>query len=134
MVGDDDSLKDPVFRAMIRAGELDGEVYLATEIGSMKVVGVAVWFPPGKSLFATEEQRALGFDEFFEKLSPEIKKFLERYGIVLLHIVLRYPTLGQVRSCGGNSSRKRLAQQHATPFFIMEYTLIKTSGRLITGI
>ncbi|KAJ6630985.1 hypothetical protein B0H10DRAFT_2207371 [Mycena sp. CBHHK59/15] len=75
MVGDDDSLKGPVFRAMIRAGELDGEVYLATEIGSMKAVGVAVWFPPGKSLFATEEQRALGFDEFFEKLSPEIKNF-----------------------------------------------------------
>jgi hypothetical protein len=51
MVGGDESLKDPIFRAMIRAGELAGEVYFATDNDSHKVVGIAVWFPPGKSLF-----------------------------------------------------------------------------------
>ncbi|KAJ7178753.1 hypothetical protein C8R43DRAFT_974346 [Mycena crocata] len=75
MVGGDESLKDPIFRAMIRAGELDGEVYLATESESKQVVGIAMWFPPGKSLFETEEQRALGFDDFIKQLSPETKAF-----------------------------------------------------------
>ncbi|KAJ7914870.1 hypothetical protein B0H13DRAFT_2001438 [Mycena leptocephala] len=75
MVGGDESLKDPIFRAMIRAGELAGEVYFATDNDSHKVVGIAVWFPPGKSLFDSEEQRALGFDNFMETLSPETKLF-----------------------------------------------------------
>ncbi|KAJ6577323.1 hypothetical protein B0H19DRAFT_553612 [Mycena capillaripes] len=72
MVGGDESLKDPIFRAMIRAGELAGEVYFAIDNISNKVVGVAIWFPPGKSL---EEQRALGFDQFMGKLSPETRAF-----------------------------------------------------------
>ncbi|KAJ7454834.1 hypothetical protein FB451DRAFT_656051 [Mycena latifolia] len=74
MVGGDESLKDSIFRAMILAGELAGEVYLATD-SSNKVVAIAVWFPPGKSLFDSEEQRALGFDDFMKKLSPETKAF-----------------------------------------------------------
>lgn len=88
MVGGDEKLKDPIFRAMIRAAELEGEVYFATDSGN--VVAVAVWFPPGKSLFDSsvmffnlkpsnmsrrEEQRALGFDDFIKKLTPEIKAF-----------------------------------------------------------
>ncbi|KAF7330357.1 N-acetyltransferase domain-containing protein [Mycena venus] len=75
MVGGDESLKAAIWRAMIRAGLLDGEVYFATDDSSHKVVGVAVWFPPGKSLFDSEEQRALGFDDFMKKLSPETQEF-----------------------------------------------------------
>ncbi|KAJ7510317.1 hypothetical protein B0H11DRAFT_1958498 [Mycena galericulata] len=75
MVGGDESLKDPIFRAMIRAGELAGEVYLATDNSSGKVVAVAVWFPSGVSLFDSEEQRSLGFDDFMKKLSPDTKAF-----------------------------------------------------------
>ncbi|KAJ7039530.1 hypothetical protein C8F04DRAFT_1085594 [Mycena alexandri] len=75
MVGGDESLKDPIFRAMIRAGELAGEVYFATDDNTQQVVGVAVWFPPGKSLFESEGQRGLGFDDFMTKLSPETSAF-----------------------------------------------------------
>ncbi|KAJ6570246.1 hypothetical protein DFH09DRAFT_425251 [Mycena vulgaris] len=84
MVGGDESLKDPIFRAMILASELAGEIYLATDSTSDKVVAVALWFPPGKSLFDSEEQRALGFDEFMKKLSPETKAFWDTaYGPVV---------------------------------------------------
>jgi len=55
MVGGDESLKDPIFRAILRAGELAGEVYLATDNSSNKVVGVAVWFPPGRTLFDSSD-------------------------------------------------------------------------------
>ncbi|KAJ7116334.1 hypothetical protein C8R44DRAFT_792212 [Mycena epipterygia] len=75
MVGGDEKLKDPIFRAMIRAGETDGQVWLTTDSSSNKVVAVAVCFPPGKSLFDSEEQRALGFDDFMKQLSPETRAF-----------------------------------------------------------
>ncbi|KAJ7671663.1 hypothetical protein DFH06DRAFT_1366923 [Mycena polygramma] len=73
--GDNADLKGQIFRAMMRAGELDGEVYFAINNSSNQVVGVAVWFPPGKLLFDTKEQRALGFDDFMDQLSIETKKF-----------------------------------------------------------
>ncbi|KAJ7220011.1 hypothetical protein GGX14DRAFT_559824 [Mycena pura] len=77
MVGGVESLKDPIMRAILRAGELDGQVYLATDVTSQKVVGVAVWFPPGNMLFSTPQQRALGFDDFMKQLSPQTKSFWE---------------------------------------------------------
>ncbi|KAJ7352499.1 hypothetical protein DFH08DRAFT_859145 [Mycena albidolilacea] len=75
MVGGNESLKTLIWSAMIRAGLLAGEVYFAIDNSSKKVVGVAVWFPPGKSLFDSEEQRALGFDDFMQKLTPETQDF-----------------------------------------------------------
>ncbi|KAF8207231.1 acyl-CoA N-acyltransferase [Mycena galopus ATCC 62051] len=75
MVGGDEHLKALIWRAMIRAGLLAGEVYFAIDNSSHKVVGVAVWFPPGNSLFDSAEQRALGFDDFMQKLSPEAQEF-----------------------------------------------------------
>lgn len=53
MVGGDDTLKPFIFRAMLRAGELSGEIHLVTETNSDKMVAVAIGFPPGKSLFDT---------------------------------------------------------------------------------
>lgn len=70
MVGGDESLKDPIFRAMIRAGELAGEVYLATDNSSGKVVAVAVWFPPGISLFNSSD--------FFFVYSTSTHSFAEK--------------------------------------------------------
>ncbi|KAJ7844407.1 hypothetical protein B0H14DRAFT_2776814 [Mycena olivaceomarginata] len=75
MVGGNESLKALIWRAMIHASLLAGEVYFATDNSSHKVVGVALWFPPGKSLFDSEEQRALGFDDFMQKLTPETQDF-----------------------------------------------------------
>lgn len=52
MVGGDKKLADPLFRSMIRAGEVAGEIYIVTDIAN-KLVAIAVWFPPGTTLFAT---------------------------------------------------------------------------------
>jgi len=58
-----------LFRAMTRCCLIDGECYIATEVGTQKIVGTACWFPPGKQVWATDEIRqATGFDTFFGKL------------------------------------------------------------------
>ncbi len=52
MVGDDKNLMDPLFRSMIRAADLAGTIDFAYDVSdSDKIVGMAVWFGPGKSLF-----------------------------------------------------------------------------------
>jgi len=52
MVGGDETLKDALFRCMIRAAEVAGETYIVTDTTG-KLVAIAVWFPPGQTLFAT---------------------------------------------------------------------------------
>ncbi|KAJ6460370.1 hypothetical protein C8R47DRAFT_994075 [Mycena vitilis] len=93
--GDNADLKGQIFRAMMRAGELGGEVYFAIDDGSNQVVGVAVWFPPGKLLFDTEEQRTLGFDDLMNQLSIETKKFwAESYAPVVENFLADEKLLG----------------------------------------
>lgn len=42
-----------LFRAMTLCCLMDGECYIATEAATQKIVGTALWFPPGKKLWAT---------------------------------------------------------------------------------
>ncbi|KAJ7263745.1 hypothetical protein C8J57DRAFT_1070330, partial [Mycena rebaudengoi] len=77
VAGGDEILKGELFRAMIRAANIAGEIYVATDASSNKIVAFTLWFPPGTSLFDSEEQRALGFDEFMNKISPETQAFWE---------------------------------------------------------
>ncbi|KAK0454670.1 hypothetical protein EV421DRAFT_1896593 [Armillaria borealis] len=82
MVGDDKNLMDPLFRSMIRAADSAGTIDLACDVSdSDKIVGMAVWFGPGKSLFADAEQRELGLNEFMDKLSPETRQWWEKTAI-----------------------------------------------------
>jgi len=83
-----------LFRAMTRSCLIDGDCYVATEVTSRKIIGTALWFPPGKCMIATEDVRqSSGFYDFFSQLEPatkdwwindydaEVQKFLmERYG------------------------------------------------------
>ncbi|EPQ52571.1 hypothetical protein GLOTRDRAFT_46618, partial [Gloeophyllum trabeum ATCC 11539] len=71
LVGGDWSLHSPLFRAMIRASALEGEIYVVKDPESKVIVSSGFWFPPRRELFGTEDQRALGFNDFFSKLSPE---------------------------------------------------------------
>ncbi|TFK97258.1 acyl-CoA N-acyltransferase [Pterulicium gracile] len=62
---------------------IGGEVYVAEIDG--KVVGAASWFPPGKGLFDSDEQRARAAGPFMASLEPEVQKwwmeyFLPTYG------------------------------------------------------
>ncbi|TFY83145.1 hypothetical protein EWM64_g866 [Hericium alpestre] len=74
LVGGDQSLVDPLFRAMIRATTAGGEFYVVVN-HSEKILGLGLWFGPGEDLFSTEEQRKLGFNDFFGRLSPEAQKW-----------------------------------------------------------
>lgn len=74
LVGSNESLIPPMVRAMLRAGTLEGEYYIATdEAGTF--AGYAMWMPPGRDLFGTDAQRALGLNEFMGGLSDPTKEY-----------------------------------------------------------
>jgi hypothetical protein len=57
MTGGDHKLYDPLFRNMILAGALEGTLYFAmdnSDVGTLhemsRLVGVSVWFQPGRTL------------------------------------------------------------------------------------
>ncbi|KAG1847584.1 hypothetical protein F4604DRAFT_1726134 [Suillus subluteus] len=75
MTGGNKSLEGPLFRAMIRACQLAGRVYIATVIDTGAIAGLALWFPPGKVLWQNDAQRNLGFDQFLESLSPKTREW-----------------------------------------------------------
>ncbi|KAJ6448893.1 hypothetical protein C8R45DRAFT_1114959 [Mycena sanguinolenta] len=125
MVGGDEELKTQIWRAMIRAGLLAGEVYFALD-SSHKVLGVAVWFPPGKSLFDSEEQRTLGFDHFMQNLSPETQRFWAESYVPLVD-----KFLAEVLGPNGVRDSQYLNQLATDPSFQKKgiaTTLLKTFG------
>ncbi|KAF8996019.1 hypothetical protein BDQ17DRAFT_1310651, partial [Cyathus striatus] len=69
MTGGNKDLQRPLIKAMVHATALDGEIHIVS--ADNRIVSYCFWFPPGKDLFETEEQRALGYNDFFNKLSPE---------------------------------------------------------------
>ncbi|TFK42238.1 hypothetical protein BDQ12DRAFT_645786 [Crucibulum laeve] len=72
--GGDLSLVDPMARAILLAGAIDGEYYSATnEEGEL--VGFTMWMPPGQELFSTEEQRNLAAKIFMAQLSDGGKEY-----------------------------------------------------------
>ncbi|THU78140.1 hypothetical protein K435DRAFT_769655 [Dendrothele bispora CBS 962.96] len=75
--GGDMSLSEDMWRSMVRAGFHSGAVYVASGSPDFtEILSVGVWFGPGQVLYATEEQRALGFTEFFAKVAPEYQKWI----------------------------------------------------------
>ncbi|KAF5368093.1 hypothetical protein D9758_004418 [Tetrapyrgos nigripes] len=74
LVGGDWSLAEEFWTALTRAVLLEGHLYaIKNEEG--KIVSAGHWFPPGQGLFKTDVQRALGFNAFFKKLSPEFQEW-----------------------------------------------------------
>ncbi|EIM91772.1 uncharacterized protein STEHIDRAFT_37341, partial [Stereum hirsutum FP-91666 SS1] len=75
--GGDLSLSEVMWRSMVRAGFHSGAVYVASHSSDLTdIVSIGVWFGPGEVLYATEEQRALGFNEFFSKIAPEYQEWI----------------------------------------------------------
>ncbi|KAG1836221.1 hypothetical protein DFJ58DRAFT_735146 [Suillus subalutaceus] len=75
MTGGNKSLEGPLFRAMIRACQLAGRVYIATVNDTGAIAGLALWFPPGKVLWQNDAQRNLGFNQFLASLSPKTREW-----------------------------------------------------------
>ncbi|KIJ53314.1 hypothetical protein M422DRAFT_25717 [Sphaerobolus stellatus SS14] len=72
-LGRDWDLHSEFFRAIMRATVLEGRLYVVTlgPESEERIVSTASWFGNGVALFGSEEQRSLGFNDFFEKLSSE---------------------------------------------------------------
>jgi hypothetical protein len=50
--GNDPVATEALMRAVVAAGVMAGEVYVACDgRGDENIVGVAVWFPPGREMF-----------------------------------------------------------------------------------
>ncbi|TFK51041.1 hypothetical protein OE88DRAFT_206750 [Heliocybe sulcata] len=74
-VGGNHKLSPLFFRAMACATALDGEIYVVKDPTTSHIASFGLWFPPGKRLWATDEQKALGYNEFFSKLSQETQNW-----------------------------------------------------------
>ncbi|PCH35850.1 hypothetical protein WOLCODRAFT_140107 [Wolfiporia cocos MD-104 SS10] len=75
LCGGDARLVGPLARAMLCAGALAGELYIATDIGDEQPIGYTMWMPPGQELFSTPEQRALGLEAFMAALPEDGKEY-----------------------------------------------------------
>lgn len=78
--GGDAALPDALWRSMIKAGVHSGVLYVASttvlsgpEIRPDAIHSIGLWFPPGKLLYSTPEQRALGFTDLLARLAPEYR-------------------------------------------------------------
>ncbi|KAJ3717435.1 hypothetical protein C8R42DRAFT_179578 [Lentinula raphanica] len=82
--GNNPALDEPMWRAMVRAGFHSGTVYVATDdsidsnSNSNSIMSVGVWFGPGNVLYMTEDQRALGYTDFFRRVSPGCRDWMMR--------------------------------------------------------
>ncbi|PPQ94124.1 hypothetical protein CVT25_007918 [Psilocybe cyanescens] len=72
-IGGDWTLHAEYCRAQTRAVALEGELYVGLAEGSGLIVSTASWFPPGRSMFDSEAQKTLGYNQFLLKLTEETK-------------------------------------------------------------
>ncbi|KAF9041359.1 hypothetical protein BJ165DRAFT_1530091 [Panaeolus papilionaceus] len=86
LLGGDLSLSSLQLGANIRAAVIGGEVHVLSvgpEVDD--IVGVAIWYPPGTSDISdnlcSEEERAVGWNEFLEKLPTSLKDWWMDYFI-----------------------------------------------------
>ncbi|KAK0493627.1 hypothetical protein EDD18DRAFT_1464782 [Armillaria luteobubalina] len=79
MSGGNKAIYGLFFRAVTRALVLEGKIWLA--VSDSRIVGVLGGFGPGKFLWATQAQRALGFDDAYARLSEETRDWWQNiYG------------------------------------------------------
>ncbi|TFK41608.1 hypothetical protein BDQ12DRAFT_678231 [Crucibulum laeve] len=82
LMGGDLSLAPHQLRANARAAAVGGEIHVAC-IGDQleDIVGAAIWYPPGTSGMASEDQRAQGWNQFIAMLSDELRRWWMDYFI-----------------------------------------------------
>ena len=115
MLGGDWSLNTDFCSAVLRATILEGEVHIITieRGGKREIASWAGLFPPGRSLFGTqvcctfvdslqtnqkplhsEAQRALGYNDFFKKVKPEVKDWITNTVCVFIVLHLTFSLNG----------------------------------------
>ncbi|KAJ3517505.1 hypothetical protein NLJ89_g445 [Agrocybe chaxingu] len=80
LTGGDLSLSRPQFNAMLRGALIGGQVYVIS-IGPnpTDIVGVTVWYPPGKHSMSTDEERAQGWNQFMESLPEKLRTWFAEH-------------------------------------------------------
>ncbi|KAJ7614303.1 hypothetical protein DFH06DRAFT_1484389 [Mycena polygramma] len=77
----------PFWVSTVVAGLLGGEVYIAETADTNEIVGCAVWFGPGHTMYDTEEQRKHSLGPLMGSFSKDLvdwwHKFLHKYDIFL---------------------------------------------------
>ncbi|KAF8817269.1 hypothetical protein BYT27DRAFT_7201705 [Phlegmacium glaucopus] len=76
--GNDPVATELLVRAVVAAGLMAGEVYAAYD-GELdgKVVGVAVWFPPGREMFDDDQMKEEIMTPFMNSLPTKLRKWWE---------------------------------------------------------
>ncbi|KAF8520739.1 hypothetical protein BU17DRAFT_46256 [Hysterangium stoloniferum] len=70
MIGGNEMLREPLFRAMIGAGAVEGSFFTVSD-STDNVVSIGIWFKPGKVMMDSEAQQKAGWTEFYNAISPE---------------------------------------------------------------
>lgn len=90
-----DQLQEPLNRSQVVAGSLAGEIYVAEDTATKSIVGVAIWFGPGRDMydrcssftilltrsyliprFISDDQRSLALQPFAQLLPAELKTWM----------------------------------------------------------
>jgi len=71
-----EKLEEPLNRAHVVAGSLAGEIYVAEDTATKNIIGVCIWFGPGRDLYDSEDQRTLAMQPFSQMLPPELKGWM----------------------------------------------------------
>ncbi|KAF8641520.1 hypothetical protein AX16_009898 [Volvariella volvacea WC 439] len=69
----------PFWATTVTAGLLGGEVHVAeTNDAEKKIVGCAVWFPPGRSLYDSADQQELSLGPLMALFDPPLQEWWQR--------------------------------------------------------
>ncbi|KAF9488504.1 hypothetical protein BDN71DRAFT_1457133 [Pleurotus eryngii] len=81
-VGNDPTLNVSYHRAQMIAATMAGKIVVAEDAQDGSVVGVALWFPPGITMFASEDQDRIAFQPFITKCPPSIQTWWNDHFLV----------------------------------------------------
>ncbi|EGO25591.1 hypothetical protein SERLADRAFT_437321 [Serpula lacrymans var. lacrymans S7.9] len=70
----DNEVLGQIQRSQVVAASIAGDIYAAEDINKT-VVGAAVWFEPGRTLFDSDDQRASALLPMMTKFSPQLQKW-----------------------------------------------------------
>ncbi|KAJ8473697.1 hypothetical protein ONZ45_g16205 [Pleurotus djamor] len=81
-VGNDPALNVSYHRAQMIAAAIAGKIVVAEDLADRSIIGVALWFPPGCTMFASEEQDRIAFQPFLKRCPPSIQSWWNDHFLV----------------------------------------------------
>ncbi|KAJ7661933.1 hypothetical protein DFH06DRAFT_1325259 [Mycena polygramma] len=88
----DNSYIGPFWKTTVVAGLLGGEVYVAETADTGKIIGCAVWFGPGHTMYDSEEQQKHSLGPLMASFDKELQNwwvadFLPKYDTFLASVI-----------------------------------------------